>query len=101
MWDKITYPFLNFNDATAEIYKWISNSIPHFTGRVNTYPRRDWSETMLVKGAMEQIIRLSLKECWFIVDWTIRNNKISLNLKQYILTVDQEYVFEEGEAQRA
>ena len=32
MWDKITYPFLYFNDATVEVYEWISNFIPDFTG---------------------------------------------------------------------
>ena len=31
MWDKITYPFLNFNGATVEVYEWINNSVPHFT----------------------------------------------------------------------
>ena len=37
MWDEITYPFLNFKGATVEVEEWISNSIPHFTGRVITY----------------------------------------------------------------
>ena len=26
MWDEITYPFLNFNGATVEVWEWISNS---------------------------------------------------------------------------
>ena len=30
MWDEITYPFLNFNGATVEVYEWISNFIPQF-----------------------------------------------------------------------
>ena len=30
VWDEITYPFPIFNDATVEIWVWISNSIPHF-----------------------------------------------------------------------
>ena len=37
-WDEITYPFLNFNGVTVEVWEWISNSIPHFTGQVITYP---------------------------------------------------------------
>ena len=28
MWDEITYPFPNFNDATIEVWEWISNFIP-------------------------------------------------------------------------
>ena len=32
MWDEITYPFLNFNSATVEVWEWISNFTPHFTG---------------------------------------------------------------------
>ena len=38
MWDEITYPFPNFNGATVEVWKWISNFTPHFIGRVITYP---------------------------------------------------------------
>ena len=34
VWDEITYPFLNFNGATVEVYEWMSNFIPHFTGHV-------------------------------------------------------------------
>ena len=30
MWDKITYPFPNFNGCTVEIWEWISNFIPQF-----------------------------------------------------------------------
>ena len=32
------YPFLNFNGCTVEVYKWISNFIPHFMIDVITYP---------------------------------------------------------------
>ena len=28
-WDDITYPFPNFNGTTVEVWKWISNGIPH------------------------------------------------------------------------
>ena len=31
MWDEITYPFPNFNGATAEVSEWMSNFISHFT----------------------------------------------------------------------
>ena len=43
VWDEITYPFLNFNGCTVEVYEWISNFIPYFIMDVITY--------MLVKGA--------------------------------------------------
>ena len=32
MCDEIIHPFLNLNGATVEVYKCISNFIPHFTG---------------------------------------------------------------------
>ena len=32
MWGKITYPYQNFDDATFEEWKWISNFIPHCSG---------------------------------------------------------------------
>ena len=30
MWDEITYPFPNFNSATAAVFEWRSNFIPRF-----------------------------------------------------------------------
>ena len=38
LWDEITYPFQNFNGYTVEVWEWISNSVPHFTGHVITFP---------------------------------------------------------------
>ena len=35
---EIMYPFENFNDATVEVWEWINNFIPYFTGHVITYP---------------------------------------------------------------
>ena len=32
MWDEIAYPFPNFNGATVEVWKCVSNFIPHFNG---------------------------------------------------------------------
>ena len=34
---EFTYPFQNFNGALVEVWQWMSNSIPSFTGRVLTY----------------------------------------------------------------
>ena len=36
--DEITYPFPKFNGTTVEVWKWVSNFIPHFTGQAITYP---------------------------------------------------------------
>ena len=35
MWNEITYPFPNYG-CTVEVWEWISNFIPHFTGHVIT-----------------------------------------------------------------
>ena len=37
MWNDITYPLTNFNGATIEVWEWICNFIPYFTGHVITY----------------------------------------------------------------
>ena len=37
VWYEITYPFSNINGKTIEVWEWISNFIPHFTGHVITY----------------------------------------------------------------
>ena len=50
MWDEITYPFLNFNGATVEVYEWISNFIPHLTGCVIIDP---WWDKRLNNGSKE------------------------------------------------
>ena len=36
VWNEINYPSSNFNGATVEVWEWINNFIPHFTGRVIT-----------------------------------------------------------------
>ena len=38
MLDEIPYPFPNFNGVTVEVWEWISNFMPYFTGHVITYP---------------------------------------------------------------
>ena len=43
VWDKITYTFPKVNDANLDVWKWIWNLIPHFTGHVITYPCWNWS----------------------------------------------------------
>ena len=41
VYDDITYLFPNFNDATADVWGWICDFTPHFTGDVVTYLRWD------------------------------------------------------------
>ena len=41
VWDKNTYPFPNFNGATAKVLEGISNFIPYFMMDVITYPYWD------------------------------------------------------------
>ena len=41
VWDEITYPFLNFNGATAEVWEGISNFFLSFKMDVITYPPWD------------------------------------------------------------
>ena len=36
VWDKIAYPFLNFNGCTVEVWEWINNFIPGFVMDVIT-----------------------------------------------------------------
>ena len=43
VWDKITYPFLNFNGYTVEVCDWICNFIPHIIMDVITYQCRGLS----------------------------------------------------------
>ena len=38
VWDVFIYPFPNFNGATVEVWKWISNFDLHFIRHVITYP---------------------------------------------------------------
>ena len=38
VWDEITYPFLDFNGYTFEVYEWMNNFIAHVMVDVITYP---------------------------------------------------------------
>ena len=52
-WDKITYPFLSFQDCAIEVWEWICNLVPYFIMDGNTYPCWDQSQSILIKGAPE------------------------------------------------
>ena len=38
VYDEITYTFPNFIGTAIEVWEWIINFIPHFTGHMITYP---------------------------------------------------------------
>ena len=46
----IIYPFPHVKGCTVEIWEWVSNFIPYFTGHVITYPCCDLGWTMVLKG---------------------------------------------------
>ena len=56
MWYEITYPFPNFNGYTVEVWEWLSNFIPHFTGYVITYPYWDIQVKKGVPGNFHQLV---------------------------------------------
>ena len=58
VWDEMTYQFPNFNGATAEVWEWKSNFIPHIIMDVITYSCWDSSTSILVKGAH-----------WVLLEW--------------------------------
>ena len=60
--DEITYLFPNFHSAAVEVWEWICNFIPHFTGHVITYPCLHYISTMLVYHIS-----------WNIIHWSITN----------------------------
>ena len=47
--NEITYPFPYFNGFTVEVWEWVSNAIPHFTGHLISYLCWNKSLSMLVK----------------------------------------------------
>ena len=52
VWYENIYPIPNFNGSTVQVWKWISNFFPHFTGHVITYICRDLRLFMLVKRTL-------------------------------------------------
>ena len=65
VWDEITHPFPNFNGCTVEVWKRISNIIPHFVwfcpSKWNIY-HKWWSDLTI---AMNHTISFQI---WFQVD---------------------------------
>ena len=75
VWDKITCSFPNVTGCIVEVWEWIINFIPHFTGHVITYPCWDKSGTMLIKGypGNDQII------VTYCINWNSMARKICIS----------------------
>ena len=52
LWDEITYPLPNLNDAAVEDREWTSNYMLHFTGHVITYPFWEYGSSVVAKGTL-------------------------------------------------
>ena len=46
VWYEIIYPLSNSNGATDEVWEWISNFIPHFTGHVISLNWPVWAQIL-------------------------------------------------------
>ena len=56
VWDEITYPLQNFNSGTVEVWEWISNFTPHFTGHEISLTSTWWSSYgKFIVSIMEKI----------------------------------------------
>ena len=67
MWDEITCPFPNVNSEAIEVWEWISNFIPNFTGCVIIYPCHDLSQSMLVEGALGSYKKKKTRDSLYLV----------------------------------
>ena len=56
MWDKITFPFPNFNGCPVDVWEWVSIFISHFSDRMITYSWRDKSQYTSIKWALDDLI---------------------------------------------
>ena len=75
MWDESTYPFSNFNSAAIQVWKWISDFIPHFTEHMMLRLNLSWS--MFVKDVPGFIFgphNHANPEHYNIMDIDIRDN---------------------------
>ena len=54
VWDDIVHPIPNYIGANVEIWKWLSNFIPHLIMDVITYPCWDKNQSRFVKGTPDR-----------------------------------------------
>ena len=67
MWDEVTYPSLNVNGYSVEVWEWISNFFLHFIMDVNNYSCWDvLAELTNGRGVLINIVYLGpLLLTWF------------------------------------
>ena len=92
VWDEMTYPFPNFNGATVEVWKEISNFIIHFTMNVITYPCWGWNWSMLVKWGLrlQYLSRQILDHC-FSQKWHRKLKSFLSKIKDLLIFHCQHY----------
>ena len=66
--DKITYPILNFNSCTNEVWEWIPNFIPHIIMDVIIYPCWGYNYSILIIMAPVGCL-LAQKACNTTLRW--------------------------------
>ena len=112
--DEITYPFLNSNGATVEVWEWISNCTPHSTMDMIIYPGWDSYfnictmrifEFVLLSDQIAKPARVTnqikiqtkrshyLNQCCDIVTW-IPEKKLQWNLNRNLCILIQENVLQ-------
>ena len=82
VWVEITYPFPNFSGATVEVWEWVSNFIPHFTGHViicaGTKVNSLWpSDAIWRQGSRSTLVQVLvccltasshyMNQCWLVI----------------------------------
>ena len=72
VWDEITYPYLNFNGVSVEVYEWISNFIPHF--KVNPWQvHHTWVASCA--STLHKILSIQMRifRIITVIDWRVSN----------------------------
>ena len=78
MWDNIAYPVPNFNGCTVEVWKWISNFTPRFTGHVITWSR----SKIVIKNIQNDIHHANIQETVSVIECQANNNLI-ISVRHY------------------
>ena len=60
MWDQIIYPYQNFDDATFEVWTWISNFIPHYSDHRLSMLGLNWTSATEKHNVIAEVLILWL-----------------------------------------
>ena len=78
VWYETTYQFLNSNGETIDVWEWICNFIPHFTGYVITYPCWDLK-------LIDAFKRLLAGLCLGMQKWLLEEKIIALGVSDTMI----------------